>query len=222
MTPTAVSPTAIAGVSASCPNPEGGTCRGPLDPGTYRTLTFQPRITYTVPAGWVNAEDLPGNFWLYLEDDLQDGPAGGSYLGIYQNIHAAAINCAEDWQEGVGTTPEHLVAWYRSIPGVEVSEPQPVTVGGLSGLQIDISQIPGAGHCVFDGNGPPATPLLIGDGVVSGLHHNVGEEYDVRLVILAWRDRNVTLEITSVHDQHPTEEYHALVQPIVDSLEFFG
>jgi hypothetical protein len=56
---------------------------------------FQPAITYTVPPGWRNMEDLPGNFWLYRASDPQEGAVGGSYLGIYQNARAAAISCAE-------------------------------------------------------------------------------------------------------------------------------
>jgi hypothetical protein len=47
-----------------CPNRQGGACVGDLEPGTYRTTEFTPRITYTVPADWYNDEDLPGNFLL--------------------------------------------------------------------------------------------------------------------------------------------------------------
>jgi len=47
-----------------CPNPEGQACLGNLAAGTYKTRVFHPAITYTVPAGWKNYEDTPGNFLL--------------------------------------------------------------------------------------------------------------------------------------------------------------
>ncbi len=59
--------------SAGCPNPHGGSCLGNLDPGTYSTSVFDPKITYTVPAGWTNFEDLPGNFWLFQQQDARKG-----------------------------------------------------------------------------------------------------------------------------------------------------
>ena len=203
--------------SAGCPNPHGGSCLGDLDPGIYKTSTFKPQVTYTVPAGWTNFEDLPGNFWLFQQQDGQDGDLGGSYLGIYQDVNAAAIDCGEGAQEGVGTTPTELVAWYQSIPGMIVSNPTKVTVGGLQGLQIDLDLQPGADTCSY---GPyKGIPLIIGNGV-SSLHHVILDELDLRLVILSRGTGNVTLEITNVHEQHTAEEFRAALQPIIDSLEF--
>jgi hypothetical protein len=205
----------------TCPNSHGGSCLGAIDAGTYETTTFEPQITYTVPDGWMNMEDLPGNFWLYLEEDAagQATPRGGSYVGIYQNIHAAAIDCTEAWQEGVGQTPADLAAWYASVPGLVASEPVPVTVGGLAGLQLDLSLEEGDTTCDFGGN--PGIPLIIGDGV-SDVHHVILGEMDIRLVLLEWGDGNVTLEITNVREQHGADELRSQVQPIVDSLQFAG
>lgn len=209
--------TQSAAETPGCPNPHGGTCLGPLEPGEYQTSTFGPQLTYTVPAGWTNFEDLPGNFLLFQQEDSQDGEIGGSYLGIYQNVHAAATNCDEDWQQGVGTTPNDLVAWYQSVPGLIVSKPEPVTVGGLDGLQIDLSLEPDVDTCRY---GPyTGIPLIIGDGV-SELHHVLLKELDLRLVILGWEDGNVTLEITNVNEQHSAEEFRSMLQPIIDSLVF--
>lgn len=205
--------------AATCPNEYGGSCLGALEAGEYETTTFDPTITYRVPDGWFNAEDLPGNFWLYLQEDAkgQSSPRGGSYLGIYRNVHAAAIDCAEEWQDGVGTAPADLVAWYRSVPGLIVSEPLPVTVGGLAGLQVDLALKEGVETCDYGGN--PGLPLIIGDGV-SDLHHVILEEMDVRLVILEHGEGNVTLEITNVREQRSAEEFRAQLQPIIDSLLF--
>lgn len=203
--------------TSGCPNGHGGSCLGPLAPGEYRTSTFQPRISYAVPDGWTNMEDLPGNFWLFQEQDNQEGARGGSYLGIYRNVHAPAIDCREAWEDGVGTTPAELAAWYQTVPGLIVSEPLAVTVGGLDGLQIDFSIEPGGEACNFGGN--LGLALIIGDGV-SRLHHVISHELDVRLVLLEWGDGNVTIEITNAKEQHSAEEFRSQLQPIIDSLVF--
>jgi hypothetical protein len=206
-------------VKSTCPNPHGGSCLGPLEAGEYSTTRFKPGITYTVPDGWTNFEDLPGNVLLFQQEDSQDGVVGGSYLGIYSNVRAAAIDCAEAAQEAIGATPAELVAWYQSVPGLAVSEPTPVSVGGLDGLQIDLSLVPRGDTCSY---GPySGLPLIIGDGV-SELHHVVLDEIGVRLVMLEWGKGNLTLEITNVTEQHSAEEFRSQVQPIVDSLVFDG
>src|SRR6266550_6198677 len=72
------SPTAIgspsSNPSSSCPNGNGGKCLGPVEAGTYSTVEFRPQITYRVPSGWANYEDLPGNFLLV--------PPGGNLPGV--------------------------------------------------------------------------------------------------------------------------------------------
>jgi hypothetical protein len=202
-----------------CPNPHGGDCLGRLAAGEYETTLFSPRITYTAPDGWTNLEDLPGNFQMAMQADEegQDTPRGGSYLGIYRNVRAPALNCREAWEQGVGWTPAELAAWYQTVPGLITSEPLPVTVGGFDGLQIDLALEPGVEACSFDGN--TGIPMIMGDGV-SSLHHVVLEEMDVRLVLLEWGEGNVTLEITNVREQHSAEEFRSQLQPIIDSLVF--
>jgi hypothetical protein len=193
-------------------------CLGVLAAGTYQTEVFRPALAYTVPTGWRNDEDLPGNFLLYrLQDDMS--VAGGSYLGIYRNVAAAAINCLEQPQPGVGQTPQALIRWIQSIPGLVESSPTPVTVGGLTGYQIDVQVAKGDEVCTFDGGAAHGTPLITGGGV-SSLHHVAAFDIDVRLIILGWKTGNVTLEITSAKELFPAGAYAALVQPILDSMRF--
>ena len=57
----------------ACPNPEGGSCAGALEPGPHRSVEFIPPIDYIIlpdaPVAWDNPEDLPGTFTLH-----PDGP----------------------------------------------------------------------------------------------------------------------------------------------------
>jgi hypothetical protein len=171
-----------------------------------------------VPTGWRNDEDLPGNFLLYrLQDDQT--VSGGSYLGIYQNVAAAATNCLEQPQPGVDRTPKALVQWFRSVPGLVASPPQTVTLGGLTGYRIDIQVAKGKEACSFDGGAAVGTPLITGGGT-SSLHHVAASDIDVRLIILGWEGGNVTLEITSAKELFPPGAYATTVRPILDSVHF--
>jgi hypothetical protein len=212
-----VSPSIAASQPAPCPNPHGGNCLGPLPAGEHKTSTLRPAVTYTVPAGWTNFEDRPGNFLLFKQADPQDGTVGGSYIGIYQDVRAAAVDCTENRQPNVNSEPADLITWYRSIPGLVVSVPKHVTVGGLSGLQIDLSLKPDDDTCTLDGLS--GVPLIVGGGI-SQLHHVLLDGLNVRLLILDWSKTNVIIEITNLKDQHTADEYRAEVRPIIDSLKF--
>lgn len=202
----------------ACFNGAGGQCLGPLDPGTYTTQVMNPGIRYTVPDGWVNAEDLPGNFQLYREDDPQEGYLGGSYVGVYTDVRAPRA-CKEEPDPSIGSTPAELARWYAADPGLEATAPRPVTVGGLDGLVVDVPMARDwDGTCPFS-KGRPVAPLIIGSGV-SSLYHVADPAIDVRLVLLSWHRSNVTIEITSVRKQHSKQEYLRMVRPILESLRF--
>ena len=204
--------------TGACPNLHGGDCLGVLDAGTYRTSVFEPAIEYTVPDDtWANMEDLPGNFLLFRPQDAQDGLDGGSYIGVYQNIRVPDMGCAEKWEEGVGHTPEQMIAFYRGVPGLDVSPAREVTVGGLTGYQLDFEVKAKDTLCGFGGF--RATPLIIGGGV-SDLHHVVAPRVDVRLILLSWHKGNVTIEVTNVETQYTARKWRAIVQPIIASFQF--
>lgn len=201
-----------------CFNPHGGECLGPLEAGTYQTSVFEPAIRYTVPSGWVNAEDLLGNFQLYREEDPQEGLVGGSYIGIFNDARIPD-GCAEDGDPTIGNDPADLVAWYRSHDGLATSRPRRVTVGGLRGLLVDVPlRKDYRGTCPWS-EGFPVVPVMIGSGV-SALFHVSLHEIHVRLLVLRWKSANVTIELTSVREQHSPQEWRRLVRPIITSLEF--
>jgi hypothetical protein len=196
-----------------CPNPEGGDCLGPLEPGTYTTVSFSPAITYTVPAGWTNGEDLPGNFLLQLEDDPR-------YVGIYRDANAP-YRCEEHPDPDVSQTVSDYTRWLRRHPLLHVSRPRPVSVGGLHGVAMDISKAPGtAGKgCTYDefeGN----VPFIVGGRGPASLHHVITDApgWKERLYLLRYRGGNVAIEISPEGDS--LAEYLTEVAPILRSLRF--
>ncbi len=130
-----------------CPTVDDN-CIGTVDAGTYESQFLDPfvapgdewtprfgALTYTVPGGWVNRGDWPAEFAL--------APAGApatTHVTIVSDVVVAsrADNCSEEQDPDAGTTAEEIVA-ALSRPGVTVSTPVPVDIGGLSGLRVDLA-----------------------------------------------------------------------------------
>lgn len=205
--------------SLTCPERDRGDCLGPLDPGTYST-SFEPPLTYTVPEGWTNGEDLPGNVLLNRLDDLQGGVWGGSYIGVYQNVRAPGL-CREYPEPGIGTSSRELTEWYRTVPGLEILREAPTSVGGLSGIALDFRVSDEWRSTCPIGGVIHAVPVIIGGGV-SLLHHVVGAPIEMRLFLLDWRGGNVAVEVTAVSEQHSLTDYlgETGAEAVVGSFKF--
>jgi hypothetical protein len=199
--------------TAGCPNPHGGQCLGALQPGTYTTTVFSPAITFTVPEGWTNLEDLPGNFALQLEDDPR-------YIGIYRDANAP-YRCEEYPDPDVKQTVSDYTRWLRSHPLLHVSEPVQVSLGGLHGVAMDISKRPGAEGkgCTFD-EFKGTVPFIIGGRGPASLHHVITDDpgWTERLYLLRYRGGNIAIEIGPEGQSLP--DYLELIGPVLRSLRF--
>ena len=111
-----------------CPYREGEDCLGKLDPGTYTTQLFTPKLTYTVPAGWTNLADAGGNFVLAPDRSTPAGVNRGmaDYVGVYTSVEAEQNVCrASVPTPGVPHTPAGLARWIHRHPGVRSTTPKP-------------------------------------------------------------------------------------------------
>jgi hypothetical protein len=199
----------------ACPNPYGGTCLGALEPGTYTTQTFSPAITYTVPGGWTNGEDLPGNFLLHLAGDDR-------YIGIYRDANAP-YKCEEFPDPDVSQSVSDYTRWLRRHPLLHVTKPRPVSVGGLHGVVMDISKAPGTEGqgCTFgEGTVTGAVPFIVGGRGPASLHHVILDTpgFAERLYLLRYKRGNVAIEIGP--EGASLREYLEEVTPILRSLRF--
>ena len=134
----------------------GAPAASALPAGTYSSSSFQPAVTFTVPAGWEVAADAPAYFLLR--------PVGDDLAGIhfFRGVSAASqdLACPTTAAPGVGTTSSELVAWMRGLKGLAVAPPTMATVGGLQGVSVDIGIASGwTTSCPF-ANGVPTVPLL--------------------------------------------------------------
>src|SRR5215204_1291255 len=100
-----------------------------LSPGEYHSVKFKPALSFKVGKGWENAaEELPAFILLGYE-----GGTGVNYLTF--------ANVKEVFKPGtleVVDAPKDLVGWLQHHPYLKTSKPQPVTVGGVKGEQLDV------------------------------------------------------------------------------------
>jgi len=192
-----------------CPNPDGGTCVGPLTAGqTYRTATFQPAITYTVPAaGWSNLEDLSGNFLLVPPGNNLAGVNAGTsdYIGVYTAITPATLDqlpsCAFGPPPGLAGTPAAMATWFERQRPLAATLPQPVTVGGLHGLVLDLKLRPQAKMqtCIDDLTGKRLHMYPLITGLFhSELEHTLVPRLTLRLYLLTSGHHVLGIEVDDI------------------------
>lgn len=98
---------------------------GEVAPGTYRTDLVGTPVEVTVPAGWTRYED-----WSLVGPD-------DSYLAFMDVEDTYKDAC--DWSKGkagIGATVQDLVAGLRAVKGLQSTEPQPLTIGDVTGVQL--------------------------------------------------------------------------------------
>jgi hypothetical protein len=120
-----------------------------LRPGEYRTKVFKPALSFTVGKGW--ALECPAR-----DDKVCLLPSGEQTLFRFLNV--AEVYKPSELIDMSGKTtplPADLVGWFEQHPYLQTDKPQPVTVGGIKGQQIDVvvGELPKdypEGLCGFD------------------------------------------------------------------------
>jgi len=136
----------------SCPNPEfipENKCLGEIGAGTYTTQQFHPTLTYTVPEGWSNYEDLPGQFLLLPPGADISGvdPGTSDYIGVYASTAAPRQDCSGRPDRSVPASAADYLAWLRANPALHVSAAEPITIAAHEGNTVEVSLRPGKGPC---------------------------------------------------------------------------
>ena len=158
------------------------TCRGALTAGTYTSRAMDPALTFTVPSGWYNKFDHVRGY------GLEAGP--NTSLEVQRDLVVARADCVEaETEPGVGTTASAMVQALADRPGLDTTEPAPITIGGLSGFTIDFTLSPDwTTPCPYSG-GRPIVPTVTDPQATpgTGLHwaaESVSDGSFTRYIIL--------------------------------------
>src|SRR5919112_4223745 len=102
----------------------------PLQPGRYRTEEFEPSFSFRVGKGWKNG--TPEAFDVML---LTGGATDRLGAVNVQRVYEPS----KSGRPLVSRTPKDLVGWLEHHPYLKTSDPEPVSVGGVEGQQLDVT-----------------------------------------------------------------------------------
>jgi hypothetical protein len=192
---------------------ENHPCLGLLPAGSYHTQHFSPGFGFTITSGrWENLSDEGGIFPILSIDRPDD-----AILFFRQPwpTRPDGVRAA-----GVATNVTELTAWLTANPSLDTSEPKPVTVGGLTGTQIDLALAPGTE------NADPSCPVQVCATVFIGRATTwewdwgfAGPERQ-RLYLLEASDGGVVAIFVDSLDGTTFDEMTAAADEILPTIEF--
>ena len=181
-----------------------------LRPGEYRTESFKPALSFTVGEGWTL--ECPAG-----EDNVCLLPPGEQTLFKFVNLDEVYKPSELIDMSGETTPPPaDLVGWFEQHPYLQTDKPQPVTVGGIKGQQIDVvvGDLPKdySGACGFDC--VQLSQLSIGDWAIE-------EGNKDRLTILEdVKGQTVIIDFGSPAAKF--DEYWPEAEKVVESVKWKG
>jgi hypothetical protein len=103
-----------------------------LRPGEYRSDEFKPSLSFRVGKGWEHVAPE-------LSDKLAISPGGGGGgpLLIFRNLRQVYKPAKGMAVPPAVEAPKDMVGWFQHHPYLHTDKPQPVTVGGVKGEQLD-------------------------------------------------------------------------------------
>jgi hypothetical protein len=177
---------------------------------------FHPVLTYSVPPGWANYEDLPGNFLLTPPGSGLSGVDSGTgdFLGIYTSVAVEALECTAQPALGVARTANSIIDALAARPGIVASTTRSLTVGGLPTLEVDLRMAPGWKGSACSGDHPDVA--VITGLAPSDFEHAIGGKTVMRLFL---SDTDSGVQAIEIDDVGGGEHLDAF-NPIVQSFRF--
>ena len=184
-----------------------------LRPGTYRSEEFKPSLSFHVGKGW---SSLPPE----ASDDL--GIARG------QTARLGFVNLQEVYKPTktgsaiVVDAPKNIAGWLQQHPYLQTFNPEPVTVGGVKGVEFDVEvgdlpkgYNPTCSSIIDDPNCVDLGTLSTGGPIF------VAEEDKMRLIVLEdVEGETVTIGFFSTASKF--DEFAPHAQKVIDTVKWRG
>ena len=185
----------------------GTVCDGPLEPGTYTSTALGSPITFEIGAGWNGFPDLPDVGFALLRQDL--GNAVGLTVTWFPGKVFEQTCPDEPTTADLEPGAQAFVEWLATHAALDATEPQEVTVGGMSGWAVDVrASVPAA--CTA-----PPWVLLWELPTVGDFH--LADDEQARFVAIDAPDRTLVIVLES----YPGADHAAaiaLLEPILESM----
>ncbi len=213
-------------------------CLGDLAAGTYESQYIAPRVkpagawnpvfgavTYTVPAGWANSSDWPTSFGLTPSSDYAQVAAGGdegsrsivlvTQPAAFRSSKSSACGLALD--PAVPRTVSAEIAAIQHAPGLIVTAPSAITVGGHQGQWLDLRLNP-TWKASCGGRGPE-DDYLTGPGTGPAMYI-VGTAQRQRVILLDLGSGDLIAIVVTTDTASEFSDFAAQAMPVIDSLTF--
>jgi hypothetical protein len=191
------------------PRPQDGS--GILPAGGQTTRTFLAGSTLTIPEGWVNDSDNDQIYALFPntsanEDEYALAGQLAQDILLVKTVANNMFTICDATGLFQGATAADVIDWVVTNEAFSTTEPVDVTIGGLSGRQVDIQLDPAwNGSCPLQENDPPTRDY--GD-------------FRTRIIMLDVPCRGpIGIHIGSKYSSD-FEAFLADAMPILESLEF--
>ena len=191
----------------SLPEKEGTA----LSPGEYRSEEYEPSLSFRVGKGWASGgEEAPDV--LYLKHRRMD-VSGAGWLLFVNVPQVRKPGTQGQWVEA----PKDMVGWYQHHPYLQTTKPEPISVGGVKGVQFDVvvEDVP------KDYNGECGSDCVDLLRVVGSGSPSVWEKEKQRTIVLEdVKGETVTIIYTFLAPEF--DEMAPEAQRVIDSVKWSG
>jgi hypothetical protein len=193
-------------------------CVGACTAGQHRSVRFQPRLAFTVPQGWFAAGDELGEYVLKFGSATTDD---GLFIFRDPVAHSQRADCPDATGDPtVGTSAKQLSDWIAALPGLVVTRPSGVTVGGLHGFELTVRVASTWRHACPYSNGQPTVPLIVSGLPGSDLDWGVGGSGRMRIDLLdVPAGTPVWIDVETISGG-AFDQLNSRAAPIIDSMMF--
>ena len=185
-----------------------------LRPGTYRSEEFKPSLSFHVGKGWSStppeeASDILG---------IARGQTAGLGFFNVQDVYKPTTTGSAI----VVDAPKDMVGWLQQHPYLQTSKPEPVTVGGVKGLQFDMVMVD-----LPKGYNPTCSSIIDNPNCVDLFRLSTGdtiflaEGEKMRVIVL----EDVQGETVTIGFISPASEFGEFVpeaQKVIDTVKWRG
>jgi hypothetical protein len=184
-----------------------------LRPGTYRSEEFKPSLSFHVGKGW-SSSPLEASDILEITRGQTTGMNFSNAQEVYKPTKTGSAIVVD--------APKDMVGWQQQHPYLQTSKPEPVGVGGVKGVQLEVvvgdlpqtynptcSTIVGNPNCVDLIRLSTGEPIFLLEGV------------KVRVTVL----EDVGGETVTIGFFSPTSEFEEFApeaQKVIDTVKWGG
>jgi hypothetical protein len=184
-----------------------------LRPGTYRSEEFKPSLSFHVGKGW-SSSPLEASDILEITRGQTTGMNFSNAQEVYKPTKTGSANVVD--------APKDMVGWLQQHPYLQTSKPEPVTVGGVKGLQFDVvlGDLPQtySGTCTTIVGNPNCVDLV---RLSTGEPIFLAEGEKVRVIVL----EDLEGETVTIGFFSPASEFEEFVpeaQKVIDTVKWRG